>query len=73
MKCPECTSELESLENFPFLFSCDVCQEEWSICTIEQSVEMGKLNTELLCRTDLSVSEKTEILLKKAKELGNKN
>lgn len=71
MKCPECTDEMVSLE-IPFCKKCGNCKIIWLIQTLDQSYQMGMLNTELLSRNDLSTSEKTDILMKKVMEL-NKN
>jgi len=69
MKCPDCTKELKKIPDIYFASQCDNCNMIWLIQTFNQTYQMGLLNTELLSRTDLTTSEKTNLLMEKAKEL----
>lgn len=69
MKCPECITELNNIEKIPFAKQCNKCKIIWIIQTVDQTYQMGLLNTELLSRNDLSSSEKIELIIKRANEL----
>ena len=69
MKCPECTGELINVEEMPFGKTCQKCNVLWIIQTMEQSIQMGILNTALLARNDLTTDQKIKLIVNKAHEL----
>lgn len=69
MKCPDCSNELKKVDNVPFANQCTPCNRIWVIQTMEESIAMGNLNTELLGRTDLSQEQKVDLIVQKAYEL----
>lgn len=69
MKCPDCANELKKMENIPFASQCNPCKRIWIIQTVDESVAMGVLNTELLGRNDLSQEQKVDLIVQKAYEL----